>query len=62
MAAKISQRQRATSPFECIKGDPVTCAKAGELVLSFRSTEFIDDAAPDNPATNVLEIKNMDFA
>jgi hypothetical protein len=28
-----------------------------ETVLSFRSTEFIDDAARDNKATNVLEIK-----
>jgi Ca2+-binding RTX toxin-like protein len=33
-----------------------------ELVLSFRSTEFIDDAARDNQATNTLEIKNTGFA
>ena len=28
----------------------------GELVLSFRSTEFIDDAVRDNQATNKMEI------
>jgi len=33
-----------------------------ETVLSFRSTEFIDDAARDNKATNDLEIKNTGFA
>lgn len=33
-----------------------------ELVLSFRSTEFIDDAARDNEATNELEIKDKGFA
>lgn len=36
--------------FECIADDPVTGAKVGERVLSFRSTEFIDDAARDNQA------------
>ena len=34
----------------------------GELVLSFRSTEFADDAARDNQATNVMEIKAEGFA
>ena len=33
-----------------------------EIVLSFRSTEFIDDAARDNKATNELEIKETGFA
>ena len=33
-----------------------------ELVLSFRSTEFIDDAARDSRATNELEIKEKGFA
>jgi Ca2+-binding RTX toxin-like protein len=33
-----------------------------ELVLSFRSTEFIDDAARDNLATNTMEIKDTGFA
>ncbi|SDP94092.1 hypothetical protein SAMN04489708_1587 [Paracidovorax cattleyae] len=34
----------------------------GELVLSFRSTEFADDAARDNQATNTLEIKEKGWA
>ncbi|MBK8525123.1 MAG: hypothetical protein IPL58_14475 [Betaproteobacteria bacterium] len=34
----------------------------GELVVSFRSTEFLDDAARDNQATNVLEIKEKGWA
>jgi pimeloyl-ACP methyl ester carboxylesterase len=34
----------------------------GEQVLSFRSTEFADDAARDNQATNVLEIKEFGWA
>ncbi|HQS39346.1 calcium-binding protein [Polaromonas sp.] len=34
----------------------------GELVLSFRSTEFIDDAARDNQATNSLEVKEKGWA
>lgn len=33
-----------------------------EVVLSLRSTEFIDDAARDNKATNELEIKETGFA
>jgi hypothetical protein len=32
-----------------------------ELVMSFRSTEFIDDAARDNQATNLLEIATSDW-
>jgi hypothetical protein len=32
------------------------------LALSFRSTEFIDDAARDNEATNKLEINDFGFA
>lgn len=31
----------------------------GELTLSIRSTEFIDDAARDNKATNQLELKEL---
>ncbi|SDE79530.1 hypothetical protein SAMN05192589_1491, partial [Paracidovorax valerianellae] len=31
--------------FRRVRDDPATGAKAGETVLSFRSTEFIDDAA-----------------
>lgn len=37
-------------------------AQTGELVLSFRSTEFADDAARDNQATNVMEIKAEGWA
>src|SRR5690606_38832218 len=48
--------------FRCIKDDPVTGARVGELVMSFRSTEFIDDAARDNMATNTLEIKETGYA
>lgn len=33
-----------------------------ELVMSFRSTEFIDDSARDNQATNVMEIAKFGFA
>ena len=33
-----------------------------ELILSFRSTEFIDDAIRDNASTNKLEINNTGFA
>lgn len=36
--------------------------QTGEYVLSFRSTELIDDAARDNRATNTLEISNTGFA
>jgi hypothetical protein len=35
---------------------------AGELCLSFRSTEFADDAARDNQATNALEIRPFGWA
>lgn len=35
---------------------------AGELTLSFRSTEFADDAARDNQATNTMEIKPFGWA
>ncbi|MEO8080324.1 MAG: lipase family protein, partial [Caldimonas sp.] len=34
----------------------------GELVLSFRSTEFIDDSARDSVATNQLEISKTGWA
>lgn len=33
-----------------------------EIVMSFRSTEFIDDSARDNQATNAMEIKETGFA
>lgn len=34
----------------------------GKLVLSFRSTEFIDDTTRDSEATNSLEIDNFGWA
>lgn len=34
----------------------------GDLVISFRSTEFIDDAARDNQATNSMEISEKGWA
>ncbi len=34
----------------------------GELTLSFRSTEFIDDAVRDSKATNELEVKALGWA
>lgn len=37
-------------------------ANTGEYVLSFRSTEFIDDAVRDNQATNKMEIKDHGWA
>jgi hypothetical protein len=47
--------------FECIEDDPATGAKKGEYVISFRSTEFIDDAVRDCESTN-NEIKELGFA
>jgi Ca2+-binding RTX toxin-like protein len=47
---------------KALKNDPSQYIKAGDLVLSFRSTEFLDDHARDNTATNVLEIKEKGFA
>ena len=38
--------------FECLRDDPARGLKIGEQVISFRSTEFADDAARDNQATN----------
>jgi hypothetical protein len=48
--------------FQALKDDLSQNIKAGDLVLSFRSTEFIDDAARDNEATNKLEISEKGFA
>lgn len=36
--------------------------QTGEMVLSLRSTEFIDDAARDNQATNSMEISKFGWA
>lgn len=48
--------------FRCKEDDPATGAKKGELVMSFRSTEFIDDAVRDNQQTNTYEIKDTGWA
>ena len=48
--------------FECLVDDPTRGFVAGQLVLSFRSTEFIDDAARDNQATNTMELKPFGWA
>jgi hypothetical protein len=53
----IAQRPNASTGFsgtlfKCILSDPATGAQRDELVMSFRSTEFIDDSARDNQATN----------
>ncbi|MBL8471056.1 MAG: hypothetical protein JNM98_04590, partial [Rhodocyclaceae bacterium] len=48
--------------FMCTEDDPALGYHKDELVLSFRSTEFIDDAARDNEATNKLEIKEFGYA
>jgi hypothetical protein len=46
--------------FKCIKDDPATGAKAGELVISFRSTEFIDDQTRDSESTNQSKQKGSE--
>ncbi len=48
--------------FKCIKDEPATGAKKDEYVISLRSTEFLDDAARDNQATNQMEIAKYGFA
>lgn len=42
--------------------DPVRGLTAGQYVLSFRSTEFIDDAVRDNQETNSMEIQKFGWA
>lgn len=42
--------------------DPSRGLVRGQRVVSFRSTEFADDAARDNQATNVLEVKAFGWA
>ena len=45
-----------------LKDDAATGTKVGEYVMSFRSTEFLDDAGRDNQATNTLEISQKGWA
>ncbi len=42
--------------------DPSRGLVRGQRVVSFRSTEFADDAARDDQATNVLEVKAFGWA
>ena len=42
--------------------DPARGLAAGELTLSFRSSEFIDDAVRDGKSTNQLEIRELGWA
>ena len=53
---------RARKTDEEGKADPETGIKEGDLVISFRSTEFIDDSARDNQATNTMEISEKGWA
>jgi hypothetical protein len=48
--------------FECTVADEAQGYKVGEQVISFRSTEFADDAVRDNKAANELEVKEYGFA
>ena len=48
--------------FKAVNDDPTQGIKAGEYVLSFRSTEFVDDEARDSFATNNLEITEYGWA
>jgi hypothetical protein len=48
--------------FRAVRTDEARGIKIGELVISFRSTEFIDDSARDAEATNNLEIKAHGWA
>lgn len=55
----LDQRANTTTGFS---GTLFKSNETGELVLSFRSTEFIDDHARDNKATNDLELAGGGFA
>ncbi len=55
----LDQRANTTTGFS---GTLFKNNQTGELVLSFRSSEFIDDFARDNKATNEFEIAQGGFA
>lgn len=55
----LDQRANTSSGFS---GTLFKNNTTGELVISFRSTEFIDDAVRDSLATNTLEIFDTGFA
>ena len=48
--------------FEAIADNPAAGIKKGQQVLSFRSSEFVDDAVRDSHVTNELEISEKGFA
>ena len=48
--------------FEALENIPGAGVKAGDQVLSFRSTEFVDDEVRDSQATNSMEISDRGFA
>ncbi|MBL0075977.1 MAG: hypothetical protein IPP41_08650 [Rhodocyclaceae bacterium] len=61
--------QRADTPtgfsgtlFKAIKDDLANGIHKDDLVMSFRSTEFVDDSIRDSLATNTLELKDTGFA
>lgn len=55
----VEQKENSSTGFS---GTLFKSKATNEYVVSFRSTEFIDDAARDNQATNDLEIKTFGFA
>ncbi|MBL0075979.1 MAG: hypothetical protein IPP41_08660 [Rhodocyclaceae bacterium] len=48
--------------FKAIKDDLANGIHKDDLVMSFRSTEFVDDSIRDSLATNTLELKDTGFA
>ena len=55
----VDQRANTSTGFS---GTLFRNRETNEYVISFRSTEFIDDSARDNAATNTLEIKEFGYA
>ena len=61
---KVVAHQPNTDPgfsgtlFECLTDDPARGLKKGDLVMSFRSTEFVDDALRDSEGTNAYIASN----
>ncbi len=48
--------------FECTTADPSMGLVAGEQIMSFRSTEFADDAVRDNQQNNSVELHDHGWA
>lgn len=55
----VDQRANTSTGFS---GTLFRSNKTGELVMSMRSTEFLDDAARDSEATNTMEIRPYGWA